>query len=51
MKIGELFIALGFKVQGDEQLATAERNMQRATVKAAGLAVAVNAINYAICVW
>lgn len=47
MKIGELFVALGFKVEGDEKLDQAEQSMGKATVKAAALAVAVNSINYA----
>lgn len=47
MKIGELFIALGFKVQGQDALEDAERGIQRAALKAGALAVAVNGINYA----
>ena len=47
MKIGELFIALGFKVQGSAALDDAERGLQRAAVKASALAIAVNGINYA----
>lgn len=47
MKIGELFIALGFKVSGSDALEDAERGIQRAAIKAGALAVAVNGINYA----
>lgn len=47
MKIGELFLSLGFKVEGKDKLDDAEKGMERAGLKAAGLAVAVNAVNYA----
>lgn len=47
MKIGELFIALGFRVQGTEDLDNAERGIQRAAVKASALALAINGLNYA----
>jgi hypothetical protein len=47
MKIGDLFIALGFKVTGREQFQDAEKGMHSATLKASALALAVNAINYA----
>lgn len=47
MKIGELFIALGFKVDG-APLEETERNMERAAIKAGKLALVVNAVNVAM---
>lgn len=47
MKIGDLFISLGFKVEGKDKLDDADRSMRTATLKAGALAIAINAINYA----
>lgn len=47
MKIGELFIALGFKVDG-EPLDQTERRMEAAAIKAGKLALVVNAVNAAM---
>lgn len=47
MKIGELFIALGFKVEGRDKFDEAEKGLVGAAVKASALALAVNAVNYA----
>lgn len=47
MKIGELFVALGFKVEG-EPLERTERQMESAAIKAGKLALVVNAVNVAM---
>lgn len=48
MKLGELFIALGFKVEGQSAFEETERGISRATLKASALALAVNGINAAL---
>lgn len=47
MKIGELFIALGFQVEGLPKLDDTDRKMRGATINAGALALAVNSVNYA----
>ena len=47
MKIGELLIALGFRIEGDKDLQTVERGMLRATGSATKLAIEVAALNAA----
>lgn len=48
MKIGELFIALGFKVQGRQDFDDAQKGLKRAAIDATKLTVAVNAVNLAL---
>jgi hypothetical protein len=43
--VGELFIRLGFKIDGDKELATVERSMGRATGSATKLALEVAALS------
>ena len=47
MTIGELFIKLGFKIDGDKDLVGVERSMSRATGSATKLALEVAALNAA----
>lgn len=48
MKIGELFVALGFKVEGRQQFDDAERALKRGAVDAGKLTLAINAVNVAL---
>lgn len=48
MKIGELFIALGFKVEGQAQFDDAQRGLKDAAASAAKLTLVVNAANLAL---
>ncbi len=48
MKIGELFIALGFKVEGREDFDAAQAGLKSAAGDAGKLAVAVNVVNAAL---
>ncbi len=48
MKIGELFIALGFDIKGQQDFDDADRGIQKSTVHAIKLTVAVNAVNWAL---
>lgn len=47
MKIGELFIALGFKVDGKEKLDATDRGLDSAASKATKLTLGINAVNLA----
>ena len=47
MKIGDLFISLGFQVEGGPQLEKADFSVKQLATKAAAAAVAVNALNAA----
>lgn len=47
MKIAELFVALGFKVEGEGQLQRVDQNLNKATLSAGGLLAAVTAVNAA----
>jgi hypothetical protein len=48
MKIGELFIALGFKVEGKDKVDEVERGIKKTAVEATKLTIAVNAVNLAL---
>lgn len=48
MKIGELFIALGFQISNQKDLDAVEKGMERALGTASKLALGVNAINAAM---
>lgn len=48
MRIGELFISLGFQIQGQKDFDDAERGLTRAAVNAGKLTIAVNAVNWAM---
>lgn len=50
MKIAELFVALGFKVEGGDTLQKVDQGMNRANVSALGLLAAVTAVNAAFYV-
>lgn len=50
MKIAELFVALGFKVEGGDKLQQVDRNLGQAAVKATSLLVAITAVNAAFYV-
>ncbi len=50
MKIAELFISLGFKVDGGDTLQRVDQGMNRANVSALGLLTAVTAVNAAFYV-
>lgn len=48
MKIAELFIALGFKVQGQGAFDTVKGEIKHAAIDATKLTIAVNAVNFAL---
>jgi hypothetical protein len=48
MKIGELFIALGFQVKGRQEFDDAQRSLKGAAVDAGKLALVINAVNVAL---
>lgn len=48
MKIGELFIALGFQIKGQKDFDDVEAGLQKSAINAGKLTIAVNAINVAL---
>ena len=50
MKIGELFVALGFKIEGSENLKDADTGLRESALNATKAAIAVDALNAAFFV-